>query len=126
MKRSVGVVGGPDRGVAEALGDHVGILSFGDEESHVGVSQIVGPHGTADRRFDGWVPKAPPPSVHADRPAFGGREDSAVVSGVGRQMMGQLLCQERWEADGPPRGPSLERLLYAELATEEVQPINAE
>src|SRR3990172_1821353 len=40
--------------------------------------------------------------------------------------MGQLLGQERWEADGPSCCPSLERLLYAELATQNVQPIKPE
>ncbi len=55
---SVDVVGSPDRSVPESLGDEVGVLAGGDEESDVGVAEVVGSHRLTDRCPYGGVPDA--------------------------------------------------------------------
>jgi hypothetical protein len=44
--------------VPESLGDEVGVLAGGDEESDVGVAEVVGSHRLTDRCPYGGVPDA--------------------------------------------------------------------
>ncbi len=61
------VVGGADGGVAEPFRDHVRVLPGSNEERHVRVAEVVGPHRLADRRSDSGIPLTASKMAQAQR-----------------------------------------------------------
>ncbi len=69
---AVDVEDGPYRGVAEAVGDDLGMLSLGDEERHLGASERVGTEILVEARCgEGRFPYSARPAGSADGTSLG-------------------------------------------------------
>jgi len=91
----VGVERRLDRGMAEALLDDLWMLALGDEQRGVGMPQIVEGAGLPDGGCDGRQPDPASEVAPPDRAPVRRREDEPGIVGVGRQVGGEDVHQER-------------------------------